>query len=188
MRRVVVIGVAGSGKSTVARELSECLGVRHIELDSIFWQPHWTKLDQDEFEARVRKATHSGGWIADGNYSDRIRQITWTAADTVVWLDLSRPVVMWQLLRRTVRRTISGVELWNGNRERPFRDQVSRGPAKSILLWSWRTYTPTKREYSQAVNNPMFSHVRFVRLGSRRQIKRFLQTIPPDGSLSGSHQ
>jgi adenylate kinase family enzyme len=177
MRRVVVIGIAGSGKSTVARELSERLDVRHIELDSIFWQANWTKLDEDEFEARVRMGTHSGGWIVDGNYSDRIRRITWTAADTVVWLDLSRPVVMWQLLRRTVRRTVSGVELWNGNRERPLRDQFSRNPAKSIILWAWRTYAPTKREYSQAVSNPRFSHVHFIRLRSRSQIKRFLQSV-----------
>ena len=183
MSRIVVIGVAGAGKSTVARELSERLGVRHIELDSIFWQANWTKLDKEEFEARVRKATDSGGWIVDGNYSDRIRQITWTAADTVVWLDLSRPVVMWQLLRRTVRRTISGVELWNGNRERPFRDQLSRDPAKSILLWAWRTYAPTKQEYGQLVNDPRFSQVHFIRLTSRRQLRRFLlQTVPADGT------
>lgn len=175
MHRVVVIGVAGAGKSTVARKLSERLGIQHIELDSIFWQANWTKLDEEEFEARVRKATHSGDWIVDGNYSDRIRQITWTAADTVIWLDLSRPIVRWQLLRRTVRRTISGAELWNGNRERSLRDQLSRDPSKSILSWSWRTHTPTKREYSQAVNSPRFSHVRFIRVRSRReQVKQQL--------------
>ncbi|WP_143465627.1 AAA family ATPase [Kribbella sp. ALI-6-A] len=69
MRRVVVIGVAGSGKSTVARALSERLDAPHIELDAIFWQPNWTKLDEDEFAARVAAATATGPWIADGNYS-----------------------------------------------------------------------------------------------------------------------
>jgi adenylate kinase family enzyme len=177
MRRIVVIGVAGSGKSTVARELSERLGVPHIELDSIFWQPNWTKLDDDEFEARVKTATASGGWIADGNYSDRIRQITWGAADTVVWLDQSRRLIMWQVIRRTIRRTSSGVELWNGNRERPLRDQLSRDPAKSILLWAWRTYTPTKRKYGEAMKDPQFSHVHFIRLKTRRQIKHFLRSL-----------
>jgi hypothetical protein len=38
----------------------------------------------------VAAATASGPWIADGNYSHRIRQITWPAADTIVWLDLPR--------------------------------------------------------------------------------------------------
>ncbi|MFI5691178.1 AAA family ATPase [Kribbella sp. NPDC051586] len=177
MRRIVVIGVAGSGKSTVARELSERLGVPHIELDSIFWQPNWTKLDDDEFEARVTAVTASGGWIADGNYSDRIRRITWGAADTVVWLDQSRRLIMWQVIRRTIRRTTSGVELWNGNHERPLRDQLSRDPSKSIPLWAWRTYTPTKRQYGEAMDDPQFSHVRFVRLKTRRQIKQFLRSV-----------
>jgi adenylate kinase family enzyme len=177
MRRVVVVGVAGAGKSTVARELSERLGVRHIELDSIFWQANWTKLDQGEFEARVQAATRSEGWIVDGNYSERIRSISWSAADTVVWLDPPRLVVMWQLLLRTVRRIASGVELWNGNREGSIRDQLSRDPARSILLWSWRTYAPTKREYGQAVEDPEFAHLRFVRLRSRRQLKRFLRSV-----------
>jgi adenylate kinase family enzyme len=177
MRRVVVVGVAGAGKSTVARELSERLGVRHIELDSIFWQAGWTKLAAAEFEARVREATAAGGWVVDGNYSDRIREIAWTAADTVIWLDLPRRVVMWQLVRRTLRRTLSGEELWNGNHERPLRNQFSRDPAKSIILWSWRTYAPTKAEYSNLVNDPRFSHVGFVRLRSRGQIKSLLRSV-----------
>ncbi|WP_432941432.1 hypothetical protein ACQPXM_33600 [Kribbella sp. CA-253562] len=177
MRRVVVIGVAGSGKSTVARALSERLDAPHIELDAIFWQPNWTKLDEDEFAARVAAATATGPWIADGNYSQRIRQITWPAADTIVWLDLPRPVIMWQLLRRTIHRTRTGTELWNGNHERALKDQLSRDPAKSILLWSWRTYTPTKREYAEAMNDPRYAQVTFVRLKSRRQIRKVLESI-----------
>jgi adenylate kinase family enzyme len=177
MLRVVVIGVAGVGKSTVARELGERLGVRHVELDSMFWQAGWVKLGQEEFESRVREATAAGGWVVDGNYSARIREIAWSAADTVVWLDLPRYVVMWQLVLRTLRRSISGTELWNGNRERSIRDQFNRDPAKSIVLWSWRTYAPTKAEYSRAVDDPRFSNVRFVRLRSRRVIKRFLRSV-----------
>lgn len=102
MRRVVVIGVAGAGKSIVARGISDRLGVRYVELDSIFWQANWTKLAEAEFEARVREATRVGDWVVDGNYSERIREITWGAADTVVWVDLPRAVVMW---RWRVRRS-----------------------------------------------------------------------------------
>jgi adenylate kinase family enzyme len=160
----------------VARGLSRRLGIRHIELDAIFWQANWTKLEQGEFEARVEEATRSGGWVVDGNYSERIRAIAWGAADTVIWLDLPRAVVIWQLVLRTARRIVSGGELWNGNRERSLRDQLSRDPAKSILLWSWRTYGPTKAEYELAMQRPEFARLRFVRLSSRRQIKRYLRT------------
>ncbi|MEV6284856.1 AAA family ATPase [Kribbella sp. NPDC051770] len=176
MRRVVVIGVAGSGKSTVARALSARLGVPHVELDALFWQAGWTKLPEDEFEARVAVATAADGWVVDGNYSARVREITWTAADMVVWLDLPRAVVMWQLVLRTVRRTLSGVELWNGNRERPLRDQLSRDPARSIVLWAWRTYAPTKREYERLSGDPAVARV--IRLRARREVRRFLSFGP----------
>ncbi|GAA1512257.1 AAA family ATPase [Kribbella lupini] len=177
VRRVVVIGVAGGGKSTVARALSARLGVPHVELDALFWQAGWTKAGEDEFAERVRAATDDGGWVVDGNYSANVRRITWGAADLVVWVDLPRAVVMWQLVLRTVRRTVTGVELWNGNRERPLRDQLSRDPSRSILLWAWRTYGPTKREY-EAVDQAAFPRARFIRLRSRRQVRRFLRRSP----------
>jgi hypothetical protein len=84
---------------------------------------------------------------------------------------------MWQLVLRTLRRSISGAELWNGNRERSIRDQFSRDPAKSIVRWSWRTYAPTKAEYSKLLQDPRFAHVSFVRLQSRRGIRRFLRSV-----------
>lgn len=174
VRRVVVIGVAGGGKSTVARALSERLGVPHVELDALFWQAGWTKLGEDEFAEQVTAATATDEWVVDGNYSARIRQLTWGKADLVVWVDLPRAVVMWQLIRRTVRRTATGVELWNGNRERPLRDQLSCDPSRSILLWAWRTYGPTKREY-EAVDQSEYPQARFIRLRSRRQVRRFLR-------------
>ncbi|GAB3819625.1 AAA family ATPase [Kribbella italica] len=171
--RVVVIGVAGGGKSTVARGLSGRLGVPQVELDALFWQAGWTKLGEDEFVERVAAATASGGWVVDGNYSARIRAITWGAADAVVWVDLPRVVVMWQLILRTLRRTATGVELWNGNRERPLRDQLSGDPSRSIVVWAWRTYGPSKREY-EAVDQAAFPQAQFIRLRSRRQVRRFL--------------
>ncbi|MGW5360831.1 hypothetical protein [Actinopolymorpha pittospori] len=105
MSRVVVVGVSGSGKTTLSGELSRRLRVPHIELDSIFWQPSWTSLPPERFEARVKDACAGGSWVVDGNYAAAIRELVWTAADTVIWLDLPRPVVMRQLVLRTVRRT-----------------------------------------------------------------------------------
>ena len=58
-----------------------------MELDSIYHQPGWTPLSDDEFRARVAAATEPETWVVDGNYSV-IRDITWSRADTVVWFDL----------------------------------------------------------------------------------------------------
>ncbi|HEX2361691.1 MAG TPA: hypothetical protein VHI11_06435, partial [Jiangellaceae bacterium] len=92
MRRVSVVGNAGSGKTKLARELAARLRVPHVELDAIFHQPNWTRLPTDEFRQRVADAVAGDGWVVDGNYSS-VRDLVWQRADAVVWLDFSRATV-----------------------------------------------------------------------------------------------
>lgn len=56
MRRISLVGVSGSGKTTVGRQLAAALDVPFIELDSLFHQPGWTDLPHDEFRRRVSEA------------------------------------------------------------------------------------------------------------------------------------
>jgi len=65
VKRVVVVGVTGVGKTTFAAALSERLGVPHIELDALYWQPHWTPLDRDEFRARIATEVARDGWVIE---------------------------------------------------------------------------------------------------------------------------
>ena len=56
-RRIVIWGVTGSGKTTLARELAERLGVPHIQLDAIFWKPNWVETPDEEFRAKVQRCS-----------------------------------------------------------------------------------------------------------------------------------
>ena len=103
MRRVVVIGTTGSGKSTLAERLSEQTGLRVVELDALFWGRDWQGAPVELFRHRVERETRDDGWIVVGNYS-QVRDLVWRPADTLVWLDLPLSLVMWRLVRRTVRR------------------------------------------------------------------------------------
>lgn len=116
LRRVLVIGTTGSGKTALAQQLAARLKVPHAEQDAWNHLPDWRETPLDEFWAQVERFTAQPTWVMDGNYS-KARDIGWTRADTVIWLDYSGGVVFWQLLRRTLRRMHRRKEVWNGNRE-----------------------------------------------------------------------
>jgi adenylate kinase family enzyme len=172
VRRVSVVGNSGSGKSTAAVALSARLGVPCVELDSIFHQPGWTELPVDEFRARVAAAAAGDAWVIDGNYS-AVRDVVWARADTVVWIDLPRPVVMRRVVARTVGRAVRRQELWNGNRE-PWSNFLTLDPERSIIMWAWTQHRRYRRRYEAAMADPAWAHLRFVRLRSPAEIRRFL--------------
>jgi adenylate kinase family enzyme len=171
MKRVVVIGTTGSGKSRLAEQLAERTGLRVIELDSLFWGRDWQPAPVELFRHRVEREIRDGGWIVVGNYS-QVRDLTWPAADTLVWLDLPLPLVMSRLVRRTVHRAASRQELWGtGNRE-TFRNAFfSR---QSILLWALKTHRRNRRRFDSECES-LAREKRVVRLKNPREIERFVQ-------------
>ncbi len=172
-RRIVIVGTTGSGKSTLARQLAGWMGCPHIELDALHWEPGWVPARVDVFRERVRQAIQGDRWVMDGNYS-KVREIAWGAADTVIWLDYPLPVILWRLLRRTLRRGLSGEELWNGNRENLFHQFFTRD---SILLWALQTYRRRRREYPELLQRPEFRHLTVIRLRSPRETARWLAAV-----------
>ncbi len=192
MRKVVVVGTTGSGKTTVARELAARLGVPHLELDAQYWGPNWSEPPKEEFRARVAEALVGDAWVVDGNYS-KVRDIVWGRADTLVWLDYPLMVILRQLIVRTVRRTVSGEQLWSGNRER----FVSIFSCDSIILWALKTYRRRLREYVELPRSPEYAHLSVVRLRSVRETRWWLDHAAPieaqspllslRGTGSGSH-
>jgi adenylate kinase family enzyme len=167
-----VVGNSGAGKSTVARELAARLNVPHVELDAIFHQPGWTPLPKDEFAARVAAAAGEEGWVIDGNYSV-VRPLVWARADTVVWLDPPRRVVIRRIVWRTIRRAAIRAELWNGNRER-WKNLFTWNAEESVIAWSWRKHRAYKERYGAAARDPANAHLEFIRITSRADRQQLL--------------
>jgi hypothetical protein len=151
------------------------LGAASIELDAIFHQPGWTPLDDDTFRARVSEVTEPARWVVDGNYST-VRDIVWDRADTIVWFDLPYLTVMARTVRRTVLRTVTRRELWNGNKE-PWSNLFSFNPEKSIIAWSATRHRVYRRRYGDAEHDPRWAGLRFVRLRSQREADAFLARV-----------
>lgn len=175
MRRVAVFGTTGSGKSWLAERLADRTGLRVVELDALFWGRDWQPAPPDLFRHRVECETGEEGWIAVGNYG-QVRDLVWRPADTLVWLDLPLPVVMWSLLRRTVKRAVTREELWGtGNRESLATAFLSRN---SILLYALKTHRRNRERFAQECE-ALAGEKRVVRLRSRRDVERFaLSPLP----------
>jgi adenylate kinase family enzyme len=169
---VAVVGATGSGKSTLAQRLAARLGGQYIELDALFWEPHWTEAAPEVFRARVERATAGAGWVVAGNYS-RARDLVWPRADTVVWLDYPFSLVLRHLTVRTVRRAVTREVLWNGNREH-FWDHCRLWSEKSLFNWLFKTYWAYRREFPMLFAQPAHAHLRIVRLRRPREAEAWL--------------
>ncbi len=177
MQRVSVVGSAGSGKSTLSRQLAARLGAPYLELDSLYHQPGWVPLPDEQFAERVTAAAAGERWVIDGNYS-RVRPLVWARADTVIWLDFPRRTVMRRLVWRTLRRVAGRAELWNGNRER-WRNFFSWDPGVSVIAWAWQHYPVQRRRYAAAAADPAYAHLTFIRLTRAADLRRLLQAGQP---------
>jgi adenylate kinase family enzyme len=170
MRRVIILGVTGAGKSTMAAALSQRLGIPWVELDALFWEPGWTSAPRDRFRARVAAALAGDAWIVDGNYSVA-RDVAWARADTVIWLDYPLPFILARLLRRILRRWWRREVLWQGNRERLTEHFFTR---ESLLLWALRTHPRYRREYPALFASPPYRHLAVLRFRSPREASEWL--------------
>jgi adenylate kinase family enzyme len=174
LQRIAVVGTSGSGKTTMARRVAQQLGVPHIELDALYWGPDWTPSTREAFRERVARALDGETWTTDGNYS-AARDIIWGRADTVVWLDYAWPIVMGRVTWRTIWRSVTGEELWHGNRER-LREAFAG--KDSIIWWALRTYRRRKREYPALFGQAEYAHLTVVHLRSPRSADEWLESIP----------
>ena len=154
-----------------------------VELDGIFHQPGWVPLPVADFEARVTEATAGDGWVVDGNYS-AVRPIVWARADTVVFLDLPRWRVMSRLVPRSIRRSLTGEELWNGNRE-SWTSLLRWRQEDNIVVWSWKRHQLQRNRFEAALEDPALQHLRFVRLTSAAEVDDWLEALGAGGGTAG---
>src|SRR5688572_29243049 len=147
MERISIVGNSGSGKSTLGKHLASRLGVPFLELDSIYHRAGWEPLPDDEFRRQVSAFIEGPAWVVDGNYS-RVADLVWKRADTVVWLDLPRRVVMARVIERTLRRLLTREVLWNGNVE-PLSNLYHPDPERNIIVWSWTRHRVVRERYER---------------------------------------
>jgi len=159
----------------MTRSLAASLDIPHLELDSVYHQADWTPLPDGEFLSVVDEFTGRDRWIIDGNYnSTGVLDLAWSRADTVVWLDPPKRVVMGGVTRRTLRRGARREELWNGNRESLW-GLTKWDPEENIIRWAWTRFEPTRSRYEKRMIDRQWSHLEIIHLRTRPEVRAFLQ-------------
>lgn len=93
MKKVIIIGCPGSGKSTFARALHKKTGIPLFYLDMIYWNPDKTTVSKEVFRERLSKILSENEWIIDGNYGSTM-EMRMTECDTVFFLDYSADICL----------------------------------------------------------------------------------------------
>jgi adenylate kinase family enzyme len=165
---VLVVGACGSGKTRLARALAGRLGLPCVELDALHHGPNWTT--RPSFAADLDAATRADAWVVDGNYSAH-RDLMWSRADTVVWLDLPLVVVEWQVMSRSFVRWLMREKLWAGNVEPSPLGWLN---PEHPIRWAWRKHAEYRETYEARFAEARWTQLERVRLRSRGDVRAWL--------------
>jgi adenylate kinase family enzyme len=168
MRKVLVIGSGGAGKSTFAKRLGARLKTEVIHLDSIYWRAGWVETPKAEWRATIEELLKREAWVMDGNYSGTL-ELRLRACDTVIFLDLPRAVCLWRVGKR-----------WLLYRKRSRPDMAAECLERfspQFMRWVWnypRQSRPKVLERLRANSEGK----QIILLRSRAEVERFLSGLP----------
>src|SRR5215213_3806690 len=171
MKRVLVIGSGGSGKSTVAAQLGELLNLEVHHLDKLYWSPGWVKPEPDEWIRIVTELINRDSWIIDGNYSGTL-ELRLRKADAIVFLDLSRVLCLWRIVKRFfIYRKGNRPDVAEGCREKLDLEFVS---------WVWNYHRRSRPKVIRLLREHA-GEKQIFRLRSRNEVREFLRQFASGG-------
>ena len=176
MRRILVCGITGAGKTTFARELAARLSLPYHELDAMYHGPNWQPIST--FEQDVAALIQGESWVFDSHGYSAVRDAMWARADTAIWLDYSRPTVLRRVLTRSFARAWDRQPIFNGNTE-SFRDW--RDPEHPVQ-WSMSQFKGRRSDMLQRFAAPDYESLRRVRLTRPRAADLWLRVVTTPAS------
>ena len=160
MARILLLGCAGTGKTTLARRLGARNGAPVITLDAL-WQPHWTDADLPHFRSLIATAHVTDAWFSDGNFAAATFDLRLPRADVVLWLERPRWSCAWRAIARVLRP---------GEHHR-----VADLPKVLRFIWGFDRINRPRIEAGLAQYG---AHVEVIRLRTDREAADFVQGLP----------
>jgi adenylate kinase family enzyme len=171
VKRVLIIGPGGAGKSTLAVRFSRATGLPVIHLDALYWHPGWRATPREDWRKVVAELVERDAWVMDGNYSNTL-DLRLAAADTIIYLDWPRLRCVWGLIRRRLRFA---------GRDHPSRAEgCPERLTLEFLVWVWRYPERTRPHLLQQLN-ALPPEKTVVTLRNRREVEALLRSVagPP---------
>lgn len=169
MKRILIIGNAGSGKTTFAKALAEKTQLPLIHLDKLFWCGEWEHLSRDEFDAALQIELEKSEWIIDGNFSRTIPHRL-KYCDTVIYFDLPTITCLWGSTVRVVKNYGKSRDDMGGNCPEYF-DKQKVSLYKAIFSFN-RTH---RKKYRKLLGEQKNKNV--VIFKSRKQAYSYLNSL-----------
>jgi hypothetical protein len=140
MKRVLILGSGGSGKTTLALALAGRTGLPAIHLDKFYWRAGWTEPSDEEWQSQVAELCSRPAWIMDGNHRSTLA-VRLAAADTLILLDVPRWLCLWRFLTRSLARLALPKDAARPDRPDGCTEQVDFGFIRVIAGFR-RTHRP----------------------------------------------
>ena len=167
MKRILILGSGGAGKSTLARQLGSILKIDVIHLDALYWNPGWVEAPKTEWEQRLNVVLNQDSWIIDGNYTSTLESRL-LRADTIVFLDISR----YRCLMRIVKRRIQYCGRTRPDMARGCREQADW----QFIKWVWNYPSQSRPAILKIINKHSIGKlIRILRTSS--DVKHFIQYV-----------
>lgn len=166
MKRIIVIGGNGSGKTTFSLELAKKLKIPLIHLDQYFWKGNWENMSNNEFDSFLIQELQKPQWIIDGNYN-RTLPIRINYCDTIFYFDFSTIYCILGITIRTIKNYGKNRFDMGGNCPEKFDINFY----KNVILFN-RKYR--KQQYQILQENRDKNIIIF---NNRNQVKKYLQQL-----------
>lgn len=166
MKRVIVIGCGGSGKSTLSRVLSEKTNLPVVHLDKLFWKEGWVNISREEFDNLLNEELKREEWIIDGNY-DRTLKERLKKSDTVIYLDYPRMTCLLGVVKRV---------LSNYGKVRP--DMAEGCPEKfdlDFIKWIWNFNKEHRDKFYKILKEEKDKQIYIFR--NRKECNEFVKNL-----------
>jgi adenylate kinase family enzyme len=170
MKKVLVIGSGGAGKSTFSRRLHEITKLELIHLDIVYWKPNWVETSKPEWFAKLAELLEKDSWIMDGNYDGSL-EMRLEKCDTAIFLDMPRVLCLYRVLKRALKyRNATRPDMADGCNEKVDR---------KFAEWIWDY--PNKDKIIVEEKLQRFEDKRkIIRLKSKREVENFLMNFKAD--------